>query len=138
MRHEQTIHGMQHVIEGIDKLINEPEAQKRIKSNEFDIAAFSWCDPSSDQPPVKHLKKPTHNAHCRNLLLFPQGSVATRQPLPSMSIFLQLADSKYLPTADLPEANFTLTVINRTNPESSISKGIAFLSLPCGLRMGCR
>lgn len=118
---------LQHIQDGIDKLMGDQEAgAPKIKSNEFDIAAFSWCD-------SHHLisldrrcdLKPQPGIICRNLLLFPQGSSGGRngQPL-SMSIFLQLADSKYLQVSDLPEASFTLTVVNRVNPENSISKGV--------------
>eukprot|EP00892_Ulva_mutabilis_P002888 jgi/Ulvmu1/125/UM001_0129.1 len=88
-----------YTLEGIDQYISVDSPAKKIKSDEFDIAAFSW-----------------------NLLLFPKGISGRPKDDLCMSIFLQVADSKFLPHTGLPEAAFTLTVVNRADTTQSISK----------------
>lgn len=128
MHDHRRVHVLQHVQDGFEKPLDDhglPALAPKIRSHYFDIGALSWCDSHrliSLDSSCSSKREP--GCFCRNLLLFPFGSVCDRTQASAFAVFLQLADSWYLQNFDTAEVTFTLTVVNRVNPEGSISKGM--------------
>lgn len=128
MHDHRRVHVLQHVQDGFEKPLDDhglPALALKLRSHCFAIGALSWCDSHrliSLDSSCSSKREPS--GFCMNLLLFPTASVCNRTQTPAFAVFLQLADSWYLQNFDTAEVAFTLTVVNRVNPEGSISKGM--------------